>query len=129
MSNSASSEDVAEHVAQLVAAAIRNRRQQLSLSQAQVAQEIGISHQQMQKLETGENRISAGRLGLLCKVLDVEVSHFYLKASELMGETRSLNSELFELRSQVFAQVSKVQNILALRTLKSALDVILTNEH
>ena len=45
-----------------VGARIGLRRSALGLSQTALAQQLGISFQQVQKYETGQNRISASRL-------------------------------------------------------------------
>ena len=56
---------------------IRNRRLELGLTQQALAQHHRISYQQMQKYETGHNRVSAGRLFALSKVLNVNIDYFY----------------------------------------------------
>ena len=48
-----------------VGARIGLRRSALGLSQSALAQQLGVSFQQVQKYETGQNRISASRL-VLC---------------------------------------------------------------
>jgi transcriptional regulator with XRE-family HTH domain len=47
------------------------------MSQNQLGRGIGITFQQVQKYETGANRISASRLYDLARVLDVPVSFFF----------------------------------------------------
>lgn len=49
----------------------------LGLSQQQMADLIGVTYQQAHKYERGINRISAGRLYEIAKVLGVPVSYFY----------------------------------------------------
>lgn len=56
---------------------IRERRVMLGLSQQQMAQLIGVTYQQAHKYERGINRISAGRLYEIARVLRVPVSFFY----------------------------------------------------
>ncbi|GAB4163110.1 MAG: helix-turn-helix transcriptional regulator [Rickettsiaceae bacterium] len=46
-------------------------------SRQQLAQTIGVTHQQLQKYEKGTNRISVGRLVLIAKALSKDVSYFY----------------------------------------------------
>lgn len=48
------------------------------LSQEELAGRIGISFQQLQKYETGENRISAARLFRLAGALDVPITWFFV---------------------------------------------------
>jgi transcriptional regulator with XRE-family HTH domain len=59
---------------QLVARNIRYQRMQRGLSQDAVAQELGLTFQQLQKYEKGVNRISVGRLVRIAKILNVPVS-------------------------------------------------------
>jgi len=47
------------------------------LSRSQLGSSIGVTHQQLQKYEKGTNRISIGRLVLIAKALDTNVSFFY----------------------------------------------------
>ncbi|SDG51471.1 Transcriptional regulator, contains XRE-family HTH domain [Limimonas halophila] len=56
---------------------IRQRRIMLGMTQHQLADRLGITYQQAHKYERGLNRISAGRLYQLARVLDVEVGYFY----------------------------------------------------
>ena len=50
---------------------MRKRRLQQKISQEVLAKTLGISFQQIQKNECGENRVSAARLFEICKALDV----------------------------------------------------------
>jgi len=56
---------------------IRHRRWLAGMTQQQLAQAVGIKFQQIQKYETGANRVSASRLWDIADALDVEVSFFF----------------------------------------------------
>ena len=56
---------------------IRQRRLLLNTTQQQVSDQVGVKFQQMQKYETGKNRVSASRLWDIANVLDVPVSFFF----------------------------------------------------
>ena len=56
---------------------IRRRRTQLRMTQQHLASAIGVTFQQAQKYENAQNRISAGRLYAVSKVLDVPVALFF----------------------------------------------------
>jgi transcriptional regulator with XRE-family HTH domain len=60
-----------------VGARIGLRRSALGLSQSALAQQLGISFQQVQKYETGQNRISASRLHRAATVLGTSVETFF----------------------------------------------------
>lgn len=56
---------------------IRHRRWMSGTTQQQLAERVGIKFQQIQKYETGMNRVSASRLWDIANVLDVPVSFFF----------------------------------------------------
>jgi transcriptional regulator with XRE-family HTH domain len=56
---------------------LRQRRIALGISQEQLGAELGLTFQQIQKYEKGQNRISAGRLYKLAAILSVSVEHFF----------------------------------------------------
>jgi transcriptional regulator with XRE-family HTH domain len=56
---------------------IRVRRTELGLTQEDLARRLQISYQQVQKYETGANRISAGRLYEIANELSVGVTYFF----------------------------------------------------
>ena len=60
-----------------VGARIRERRIMLGLTQQQLAEMIGVTYQQAHKYERGVNRVSAGRLYEIARVLNAPVSYFY----------------------------------------------------
>jgi transcriptional regulator with XRE-family HTH domain len=56
---------------------IRVRRTELGLTQEELARQLLISYQQVQKYETGANRISAGRLYEIAYELSVNIAYFF----------------------------------------------------
>lgn len=56
---------------------IRTLRLERGLSQSRLANGIGLSFQQLQKYESGANRVSAGRLQRIAELLGVPVTVFY----------------------------------------------------
>ena len=56
---------------------IRHRRWMVGMTQQQLAERVGIKFQQIQKYETGMNRVSASRLWDIADALDVPVSFFF----------------------------------------------------
>ncbi len=79
-----------EHLKQInqqIGRRIRSRRKQLDLSQSELGAAIGLTFQQVQKYESGANRIGAARLWEIAHVLKVSVTHFYddLAAASLPG--------------------------------------------
>ena len=56
---------------------IRHRRWMNGTTQQQLAEAVGIKFQQIQKYETGMNRVSASRLWDIAQVLNAPVSYFF----------------------------------------------------
>lgn len=56
---------------------VRQRRWMLGMTQSQLADLVGIKFQQIQKYETGANRVSASRMWEIASVLDVPVTFFF----------------------------------------------------
>ena len=56
---------------------VRHRRWLVGMTQQQLAEQVGIKFQQIQKYETGANRVSASRLWDISEALDVPVSFFF----------------------------------------------------
>ena len=67
----ATAEDVA------IGQKVRALRFDRGLSQSELASQVGVTFQQVQKYENGANRISAGRLALIAKALGMPVTAFY----------------------------------------------------
>lgn len=67
----------ASEVDRLVGDRIRRRRILMGLTQDQLGESLGISYQQIQKYETGANRVSAGRLYLIATRLEVSPGWFF----------------------------------------------------
>lgn len=61
---------------------IRHHRWLVSMTQQQLAEKVGIKFQQIQKYETGANRVSASRLWDIAAALGVDVSVFFAGLSE-----------------------------------------------
>lgn len=68
---------------------IRQRRWMNGTTQQQLAEAVGIKFQQIQKYETGMNRVSASRLWDIAHVLNVPVSFFFegLESAEATAAT------------------------------------------
>jgi transcriptional regulator with XRE-family HTH domain len=60
-----------------VAKRVRALRLQRGISQTELGGVLDVTFQQVQKYETGTNRISAGRLQQIAEVLDVPVTYLY----------------------------------------------------
>jgi transcriptional regulator with XRE-family HTH domain len=68
-----------------VGSRVRMRRLMLDMSQTDVASALGLTFQQVQKYEKGANRIGAGRLQHISKILQVPVPFFFEGAPAALG--------------------------------------------
>ncbi|WP_080580048.1 helix-turn-helix domain-containing protein [Sinorhizobium fredii] len=91
----------------LIGSRIRHFRQAHGLSQTDLASAIGVTFQQMQKYEKGQNRISTSALILICKTLGITpndvIGQFFegaevSVAGQLAEENAALKSTLSEIR-------------------------------
>ncbi|PZM15911.1 helix-turn-helix domain-containing protein [Rhizobium tubonense] len=60
-----------------VGSRVRMRRLMLGMSQERLADQIGVTFQQVQKYERGANRIGASRLQTIATVLAIPISFFF----------------------------------------------------
>lgn len=63
-----------------IGAWIRRRRLELSLSQEELAEELEVSRQQVQRYESGKDTLNVERLQFLCDVLSVPADYFFRSA-------------------------------------------------
>ena len=56
---------------------VKLRRAVVGLTQTELANQLGITFQQVQKYENGANRISASRLYLMAEILNVPLESFF----------------------------------------------------
>lgn len=61
----------------VIAAMLKTFRTMRKMSQAELAEAVGVSFQQIQKYEKAVDRVSAARLYYIAQALDVSVYDFY----------------------------------------------------
>jgi len=62
---------------ELIGQKIKLRRAMLRMSQDCLASIVGVTFQQIQKYEAGVNKVSASRLYLISRALDIEIGFFF----------------------------------------------------
>lgn len=77
----------------IVGQRVRWRRRELKLTQEKLGDLLNLTFQQVQKYEKGVNRISAGRLFEVGKVLGVPVGYFFDGADEMLAPVRTSVAE------------------------------------
>ena len=86
---------------QHIGARVRMRRKMLAMSQEQLANALGITYQQVQKNETGINRIAASRLQQMSHILQVPVAFFFEGAPNAAAQLGSSGSALSLSTAQI----------------------------
>lgn len=69
-----------------VGARIRTQRKLTGMSQTQLANQLGITFQQVQKYEKGTNRVGSSRLARIAEVLGVQISFFFENDPSFAGK-------------------------------------------
>jgi transcriptional regulator with XRE-family HTH domain len=111
-------QDIDRHVG----ARIRERRIMLGLTQQQLADLIGVTYQQAHKYERGINRVSAGRLFEIARVLSVPVSYFFEGLdTQTAARAQSPRERMCLELARNFAQISNERHQEALSQLARAL--------
>lgn len=107
-----------QQVDRFVAGKIRERRMALGFTQQALAQRLNVTYQQAQKYEKGFNRVSAGRLFEIARVLGVSISYFYEGIDEGLPEPDQavLRRNHLELVRN-FSRIKNVKHQDALRQL------------
>jgi len=100
----------------LVGENIRVLRIARNLTLAQTAGEIGISHQQLQKYETGANRLSAGMLCTVAAVLGVSIESLFQNENAAPAKAAGREAKAIdELRTEASYLLGRVRSEQKLR--------------
>ena len=67
---------------------IRELRLQRGLSQTELAEPLEVTHQQIQKYESGKNRLSVSQLWLLCEFFEVPIASMFDGVSKKVLKSR-----------------------------------------
>ena len=73
---------------------IRHRRWLIGMTQQQLADKVGIKFQQIQKYETGMNRVSASRLWDIAETMEVPISFFFEGINEELSLEGAVRGDL-----------------------------------
>jgi transcriptional regulator with XRE-family HTH domain len=73
---------------------IRHRRWMVGMTQQQLADKVGIKFQQIQKYETGMNRVSASRLWDIAEALGVTIAFFFEGLSDDQRAAKTAETDL-----------------------------------
>ena len=82
---------------------VRHRRWMVGMTQQQLGDIVGIKFQQIQKYETGMNRISASRLWDIAQALGVSISFFFEGFDEDDKAASATSAEHTDMRGDLLA--------------------------
>src|SRR5690606_21116640 len=107
---------------------LRQRRSMMGYTQESLAQLLNLSHQQVQKYETGANRISAGRLYELAKTLGVTISYFFEGFDEEMPQAEQKHGGTNRSAIEVAQNFAEIKDPSVKSTLSSLVKMLATQE-
>jgi transcriptional regulator with XRE-family HTH domain len=81
------------HIDILVGTNLRRLRINAGMTMVQLAAEIGVSYQQLQKYEHGRNRLSASMLWECAQALDEPVWKLFVRPPQRGNDNRNLSRE------------------------------------
>ena len=93
----------------------------LGLTQQQLAEMIGVTYQQAHKYERGINRVSAGRLFEIARVLSVPIGYFYDGIGESGPRQVSQRERMMLEIARNFAEIHNERHQEAVSNLARAL--------
>ncbi len=79
---------------------LRQKRDLAGLSQERLADHVGVTFQQIQKYENGQNRISASRLYEFSKILKVPISFFFDNFDAISNQNETVATGLADGANQ-----------------------------
>ena len=91
---------------------LRRRRRLLGLTQHDLAVEVGVRFQQIQKYECGANRITTSRLYELSRALNVSVQYFFEGLAD-MDEPRAPANDVEAIAGDIFSQKETLELVRA----------------
>lgn len=111
----------ASEIDAIVGQRLRERREELGLSQSRLGRHLGLTFSQIQKYEKGSNRIGAGRLYMVAQYLGVSPTYFFdavdVVAADRAGRPRAMGNEELRTLSEAFSAIADAdtrRSVLAL---------------
>ena len=107
---------------------IRARRVAKQMSQMDLAGRLGLTFQQVQKYEKGTNRVAAGRLKRIAKILDVPILYFFDDPDEHATNGAALNGRADDSRaSRLMRAYSRIDNSTLQQSILDLTEMIATS--
>jgi transcriptional regulator with XRE-family HTH domain len=114
----------------MVGKRVRLRRLQLSLSQTELGEKLGVAFQQVQKYEKGANRVSCSRLYEMSRVLEVPITYFFAENGDTGPEiTVAEQLDVPELKEgfRLMSAFRQIQNHAVRRSVVALVETMAEN--
>ncbi len=95
---------------------LRYYRLSRDLTLSALAAQIDLSYQQLQKYETGANRISAGMLAEIASILKVPISKFFPQETKKGGTGNVIEPVLSQLQTKAISLLGEEHDVKVLRS-------------
>lgn len=115
------SKDFIETIDRVIGSRINELRISMGLSRQQLSEQIGVTHQQLQKYEKGINRISAGRLASTAKALQKPISYFFEQVSDGENDLPTKHQRMCIEVSRNFLKIKNPEHQNAINSLVKSL--------
>ena len=105
---------------------IRIRRNEIKMSQQELAAILGVTFQQVQKYEKGTNRVNANRLSLIASTLKMPIEELYQSSdalpdgSSLIDITDKPSIRLLKAYARIADQATQRQMVALIETIADA---------
>lgn len=104
---------------------VRKLRRERSQTLAELGDALGISHQQLQKYETGANRISAGMMSNLTDILGIQINDLFEMPEDLKRRSAKAGSAKSDkLRRQCHFIIDQTGSVKALQNMARVLKAL-----
>ena len=110
-----------EKIDKVIGSRINELRISMGLSRQQLSEQIGVTHQQLQKYEKGVNRISAGRLASISSALKKPISFFFDKINDSENSLPNHHQRMCIEVSRNFLRIKNPEHQKAINTLVKSL--------
>jgi transcriptional regulator with XRE-family HTH domain len=103
-----------------VGSRVRLRRMLIGMSQERLGELLGLTFQQVQKYEKGVNRIGAGRLFDIARILGVPIDYFYESTAKQLSNPRGVSENEASPVMEFISSGEGLQLSLAFMRIKDA---------
>jgi transcriptional regulator with XRE-family HTH domain len=104
---------------------VRKLRLERNLTLTELGDALGISHQQLQKYETGFNRISAGMISNLADILGIQLNDLFEMPEDMKrGAAKADTAKSDKLRQQCHFIIDRTGSVEALQNLARVLKAL-----